>query len=46
MGGSKSAAQRKKEEAKLKMTQLAENRKKVAIDKAQVECEAMKQITK
>jgi len=37
IGGRKSAMQRKKEEAKLKMTQLDEKRKKEAIDKAQEE---------
>jgi len=34
MGSSKSTVQHKKEEAKLKMAQLAENRKKEADDKA------------
>lgn len=41
VGGSKSTAQKKKEEAKLKMTQLAEKRKKEATDKAHVEREAV-----
>ncbi len=34
MGGSKSSTQRKKEEAKLKMTQLAKKRKKETANKA------------
>ena len=36
--------QRKKEEAKLKMAQLAEKRKKEATDKAQAECDAAQQM--
>lgn len=44
--GSKSAAQKKKEEAKLKMTQLAKKRKKEVLGKAQVERNATQQIEK
>lgn len=43
VGGSKSIVQKKKEEAKLKMTQLAEKRKKEATDKAQVDHEVAQQ---
>jgi len=38
MGSSKTATQRKKEEAKLKMEQLDVKRRKDADDKAKVEC--------
>lgn len=41
MGGSKYTTQRKKEEAKIKMTQLAEKRKKEATEKAQAERKAV-----
>ena len=36
MGGRKSATQKKKEEAKLKMAQLVEKRKKEAAEKAHI----------
>lgn len=41
VGKSKSVAQKKKEEAKLKMAQLEEKRKKEAVDNALEECETM-----
>ena len=40
-GSSKTVAQQKKEEAKLKMEQLATKRKKEVDDKAKAECTAM-----
>lgn len=43
VGRSKSAMQKKKEEAKLKMAQLAEKRKKEVVDKGQVEHKAAQQ---
>ena len=46
VGGSKSNAQCKKEEAKLKMMSLAEKRKKEAAEKAQVEHNAAQQMEK
>lgn len=46
MGRSKFATQKKKEEAKLKMTHLAEKRKEEAIDKAQAEREVVQQTGK
>lgn len=46
VGRRKSAMYKKKEEAKLKMTQLAEKRKKEVTDKAQVECKATQQTRK
>lgn len=44
--GSKSTAQKKKQEAKLKMTHLDKKRKKEVVDKAQAECQATQQIGK
>lgn len=41
LGRRKSAAQKKKEEVKLKMAHLAKKRKKEAADKAQAEHEAV-----
>jgi len=46
VGRSKSVTQKNKEEAKVKMTQLAKKGKKEVADKAHVECEAAQQTMK